>query len=584
MINPITKTDYPDPDVIRVGNVFYMVSTTMYFFPGGEILRSYDLVHWEIAAHIFDFIDGTDAEHLRNGENAYGKGMWAASLRYHDGKYYVLFVSHGQQDTHLYTADAIEGPWEHKRIKGYFHDASLLFDDDGRVFLTSGNMQIHLTELSEDLTGPKPGGIDTVIIRDNPEEVFLGYEGSHFYKIDGRYYITLIHWPKSTSRRTEAVFVSDRVEGPYVGRDVCWDDMGYHGQGIAQGGIVDTPDGRWYSIMFRDSGAVGRVPALVPVRFGDGVAGSYRDGLTGQPINGTEIVEGSGRKRFLFPEFGENGIIPETFETPDLNPGYVYEPLFTSDDFSSDKATQTPQHASKSLQALQPSSKLQPALKPQWQWNHIPDGALWEFLPGGGLAITTGAVSKNPTEARNTLTQRMAYPKCAAEVTVDVSGLKDGDIAGLIALQGKYGIIGIEKENGRFSIVRLVREQATQGFGIGSNDHEPGTVTNRIEWRGSGTVTDRVDLGETSGNLSDSAGQNANKPSLIRLRIDADFTDMKDEVTFAYEENGTFVPLGGAHKLAFRLDHFTGARFGLCVFATKEAGGTAVFRKFTYQL
>jgi beta-xylosidase len=282
---------------------------------------------------------------------------------------------------------------------------------------------------------------------------------------------------------------------------------------------------------------------LVPVRFVGGEAGGFRNGLTGE--TGAIIPNG-----VLFPEFGENGLIPETFGTPDLNPGYEYEPLFTSDDFSSAGA----------------------ALKPQWQWNHIPDGALWEFLPEGGLAITTGAVSKNPTEARNTLTQRMAYPKCAAEVTVDVSGLKDGDIAGLIALQGKYGMIGIEKENGRFSIVRLVREQATQGFGIGSNDHEPGTVT------------DRVDLGEISGNLSDSAGQNANKPSLIRLRIDADFTDMKDEVTFAYEENGAWVPLGGAHKLAFRLDHFTGARFGLCVFATKEAGGTAVFRKFTYQL
>ena len=152
MINPITKTDYPDPDVIRVGDTFYMVSTTMYFFPGGEILRSYDLVHWEIAAHIFDAIDDTPAEHLSGTANAYGKGMWAASLRYHDGRFYVLFVSHGQQDTHLYIADAVEGPWEHRRIKGYFHDASLLFDDDGRVFLTSGNMQIHLTELGEDLS------------------------------------------------------------------------------------------------------------------------------------------------------------------------------------------------------------------------------------------------------------------------------------------------------------------------------------------------------------------------------------------------------------------------------------------------
>ena len=523
MINPITRTDYPDPDVIRVGDTFYMVSTTMYFFPGGEILRSYDLVHWEIAARIFDSIDDTPAEHLSGMENSYGKGMWAASLRYHDGRFYVLFVSHGQQDTHLYTAPSVEGPWEHKRIKGYYHDASLLFDDDGRVFLTSGNMQIHLTELNATLSAPKEGGIDTVIIKDNPEVVFLGYEGSHFYKIGGRYYITLIHWPKSTSRRTEAVFTSDRVEGPYVGCDVCFDDMGYHGMGVAQGGIVDTPDGRWYSVMFRDSGAVGRVPVLVPVHFTDSFDGICHDALTGAVVPGA--VDG-----IPFPVFGDDGIIPENFETPDLKPGYQYEPLFTSDDF-----TET-------------------SLKPQWQWNHIPDNALWKVLPEGGLAITTGTVSKNPTEARNTLTQRMAYPACYGTVTVDATGLKDGDVAGLIALQGKYGMIGIAKEGDIYSLVRLVREEAVKGFGIGSNDHEPGVITDRVKLDG----------------------------PVVKVRIEADFADMKDEVAFSYEKDGAFVKLGDPHKLEFRLDHFTGARFGLCVFAMKEPGGTCVFREFRY--
>lgn len=506
MINPITRTDYPDPDVIRVGNTFYMVSTTMYFFPGGDILRSYDLVHWEIAAHIFDLIDGTDAEHLQNGENAYGKGMWAASLRYHDGKFYVLFVSHGQKDTHLYTADTIEGPWEHKRIKGYFHDASLLFDDDGRVFLTSGNMQIRLTELNEDLSGPKPGGIDRVIIKDDPEKVFLGYEGSHFYKINGRYYITLIHWPKDIARRTEAVFVSDHVSGPYVGRDVCSDDMGYHGQGVAQGGLVDTPDGQWFSIMFRDSGAIGRVPVLVPVK-----------------------MDGE------FPEFGENGIIPECFETPDLNPGYRYEPLFASDDFTF-------------------FGEARPKLKPQWQWNHIPDASNMRIAPEGGLAITTGRTDVNLVHAKNVITQRMCYPVCAGEVTVDASGIREGDYAGLCVHQGCYGLIAVTKTEKGYELVRIGKTEPVKGFGIGSNDNEPGVITDRTLLMG----------------------------PVVRLRIDADFSDMADTARFSYEKDGAFVPLGAVHKLAFRLDHFTGARFGLAYFATKQAGGTAVFRKFRY--
>lgn len=522
-INPITKTDYPDPDIIRVGNVYYLVSTTMHFFPGGEILRSYDLVHWEIVTHLFRTLDGTDAERMENGKNIYGKGMWAASLRYHQGQFYVLFVSHGQEDTHVFISKRFEGKaiptadkqaelllgaWEHRRIKGYYHDASLLFDDDGRIFLTYGNMQIHLTELAPDLSGPKEGGIDRIIIRDNPEEVFLGYEGSHFYKIDGKYYVALIHWPKSTSRRTEAIFVSDTVDGEYTGRDVCCDDMGFHNQGVAQGGLVQTPKGLWYSVMFRDSGAVGRVPVLVPVAWNNG-----------------------------FPVFGENGRIPEDFVTPNEGPEYEYEPLFTSDDFRSDEAGKYD------------------SLKPQWQWNHVPDGDLWRICPEGGLAITTGKVCRNLVQARNTLTQRMQYPYCAGTVTIDASGIRDGDYAGLCVLQGCYGFIGIEKEGGRYFLVRIVKSKPAEGFGIGSNDCEPGEITKRIPLE---------------------------KP-VIRVKAEGFFEDMVDYARFYYEQNGQMLPLGGDHKLVFRLDHFTGARFGLCVFATRQPGGTAVFREFRYE-
>ena len=80
-VNPITKLDYPDVDVIRVENTYYMVSTTMHFMPGCEILRSYDLIHWEHATYVYDRLDGTSGQRLEENENIYGKGMWAASLR-----------------------------------------------------------------------------------------------------------------------------------------------------------------------------------------------------------------------------------------------------------------------------------------------------------------------------------------------------------------------------------------------------------------------------------------------------------------------------------------------------------------------
>ena len=91
-INPIIKTDYPDPDVVRVGDVYYMVSTTMYFMPGCEILRSYDLVHWEHAAYVYETLDGTPAQRLENGENAYGQGLWAASIGFHKVIYYICLI------------------------------------------------------------------------------------------------------------------------------------------------------------------------------------------------------------------------------------------------------------------------------------------------------------------------------------------------------------------------------------------------------------------------------------------------------------------------------------------------------------
>lgn len=500
-INPITRTDYPDPDVIRVDDTYYMISTTMYFMPGGVILRSYDLVNWEIASYVFEELTDPVSAVLTETETYYGKGMWAATLRYHDGKFYVAFVSHGQECTHLYIADSIDGPWEHRKINGYFHDCSLLFDED-KVYIVSGNMNIRLCELNDELTDIKEGGIDKVIIRDDPDKVGLGYEGSHFYKINGKYYICLIHWPKD-GMRTQAVYMSDKVDGPYEGMDVLSDDMGYHNMGVAQGGFVDTPDGKWYSILFQDSGAIGRVPVLVPMDFND----------EGKPV------------------LGINGKIQTEFTVESTKPGYEYEKLFTSDSFTDYK------------------------LKKQWQWNHKPDDSLWKIIPDKGLMIKSGRTSINPSWAINTLTQRMMMPSCEAEVTIDGSRLNNGDTAGLIALQGCYGMIGITREDEKYYLDILERNDIEKPFSIGYKDTKEGEVTYREEI------------------LADT----------IRVCISADFADMKDIVQFSIIENGCKRKVGGTHKLRFGIDHFTGARFGLCLFSKEVTGGEAIFSDFVYK-
>lgn len=518
-LNPITKTDYPDPDVIRVGDTYYMISTTMYFMPGGVILKSYDLINWEIETYLFDKLDDTACERLEGDESNYGKGMWAACLRYHDGKFYAVFVSHGRQDTHLFIAKDINGPWEHKTINEYFHDCSMLFDDDGRVYLVSGNTDIRLVELDSDLSKVKEGGIDKVIIRDNREEVGLGYEGAHFYKINGKYYITLIHWPKYNGRRTEAVFVCDTVDGEYVGKDVIWDDMGYHNMGVAQGGLVDTPDGKWYAVLFQDSGAVGRVPVLVPVTWKDELPESF--GEIGKKEAGEDWI----------PVYGEGGMVPFNPRVKSTKPDYKYEPLYTSDDFSSEE------------------------LKKQWQWNHVPNKELWK-IENNSLIIKTGKICVNPIWAQNTLTQRMMQPGCQATVTVDASGLKDGDTAGLIGLEGCYGMIGIRREGGKYYFVKLVRTNIEKPFQIGFTDREPGEVLHKEEIEG----------------------------PLVTFRLKANFDDMKDLLDFYVLKENEWTQIGESHKMRFGLDHFTGARFGLCVFSEKEMGGEAAFSDFKYEI
>ncbi len=508
--NPVIRTDYPDPDVIRVDDIYYMISTTMHFMPGGVILRSYDLINWEIASYVFDKLDDTPQERLEQENSNYGCGMWAGSLRFNNGKFYVAFVSHGNEDsTYLFVADSITGPWEKRTIRGYYHDCSLLFDDDGRTYIVYGNNEIWLTELSDDLSGPKEGGLHRMIVKDT-NDVRLGYEGSHFYKINGKYYLFLIHWYNGDDgMRTQACFMSDSLTGEFVGKDVLCDSRKVMKQGVAQGGIVDTPSGKWFAMLFQDSGAVGRMPILVPVYW-------EKD----------------------WPVFGIGGKIPEMIDIASSRPYYRYEQLYSSDDF-------LPNNEENGAANV---------LSPVWQWNHQPNPDLWTLVPGGGLAITTGKISTNVVHAVNTLTQRMMWPKCEAGVTVDASGCKDGDIAGLCALQGSYGYIAITCENGRYYLVKVTH--ASQDTGIGSHDFLPGVVEEKLRLDG----------------------------PQVRLCLKAQFDNMVDKLDFYYLQENKWQKVGTSHHLEFKLDHFTGARFGLFVYSTKELGGTAVFRQFTYRL
>ena len=148
--NPVIWADVPDVDVIRVGDTYYMVSTTMYFSPGAPIMKSNDLVSWEICNYVYDTYAQGDVQNLTNGKHDYAHGQWATSLRYHKGTYYVFFGSYGSGKSYIYKTNDIEnGTWTRSEINGMYHDASLFFDDDGRNYLIyGGNGNIEIKELN----------------------------------------------------------------------------------------------------------------------------------------------------------------------------------------------------------------------------------------------------------------------------------------------------------------------------------------------------------------------------------------------------------------------------------------------------
>ena len=427
----IIMSDYPDPDVIRVDDTYYMVSTTMHFMPGCVILRSYNLVDWEFASYVYDKLEVTDGQTLMNNRGVYGKGMWAASLKYHEGKFYVCFVANDTHKTYLYTSDKIEGPWTKSNIEGFYHDMSLFWDDDGRVFVVHGNMNVSLTELEPDLSGPKKGGVNKVIIRDDPEKSGLGYEGSHLYKINGRYYNFMIHIPKG-KKRTQACFMADKIEGPWTGGDVLCSDLGGWNSGVAQGGIVQDKAGKWFGILFQDHGALGRIPVLMPVSFGaDGMP------LFGEDCSGSSVLEGS-RKA------------PATVTVLDNKPDYVYAPLW-SNDFTN----------------------------PAWQWNHIPDKRGYSLEPKR-YEIETKKTVVNITQAANTLTQRTLGEKCSGSVMLDAGAIGEGDFAGLAALEGEYGFIAVTRRNGKFYLVVAEHKSKNVPWAMGVFDTDPPDIKKEI--------------------------------------------------------------------------------------------------------
>ena len=403
--NPMLWADVPDPDVIRVGDTYYLVSTTMHLMPGAPIMTSKDLKNWETVGYIFDRLTDSPKYDLLNG-TVYGRGQWATSLKYHNGKFYALLAPNergAMGDTYIFSAEKAEGPWTIVSRMRHFHDCSLFFDDDGRVYVIYGTGE--MMELKPDLSDVIEGTHQQLFQREEDEKGIL--EGSRMIKHNGKYYLLMIsHVYAPGKHRREVCYRADNIRGPYEKQVILESEFGGFSY-EAQGTIVDTPDGDWMGIIFQDRGGVGRVLTVMPCRW-----------VNGWPMLGDE-----------------NGKVPETVR-PLVN-GQPATAIVKSDDFSSDK------------------------LGLHWQWNHNPIDEAWSLKERPGfLRLKTNRVVSNLYLAPNTLTQRMEGPTCNGTIAIDISKMKDGDCAGLAAFNSDTGALVIKKK-GKNLILEMVEMSVT---------------------------------------------------------------------------------------------------------------------------
>ena len=301
--NPVIYADVPDMDIIRVNDTYYMVSTTMHLSPGCPIMKSKDLVNWEIVNYVYDILGDTDAMNLRNGESMYGNGQWAASLQYHNNKYYVAFNSNTTGHAYIYTTDDIEnGSWTKTELANFYHDMALFFDGD-TPYIVYGSGEIKYVELSEDLSGEKEGGKSGTLFSAHSGadagkfDGGLSFEGTHVMKKDGYYYVFNICWPSGKPRIEVCHRSKSFIGGTWETKEILNANFSNNGTsgGVAQGGVIDTEDGRWYGFMFQDHGAIGRTPVLTDCTWIDGwpMLGKDGDGKTVEaemelPVEGSE--------------------------------------------------------------------------------------------------------------------------------------------------------------------------------------------------------------------------------------------------------------------------------------------------------
>ncbi|MBO9619844.1 MAG: glycoside hydrolase 43 family protein [Niabella sp.] len=408
--NPFLWGDWPDPDITRVGDTYYMISTSMHYVPGCPILQSKDLVNWEMASYAVNRYDEDPRYDLQGGE-MYLRGSWAATIRHHNGLFYVGFCTpnwNGEKGHFsMCISTNIKGPWKRTVFPEYLYDPGLFFDEDGKVYVVHGQGKLYVTELAADglsVKGEKKMIWDRSIPIPEGSSAprgNYGMEGSHVYKINGYYYITC---PAGGTEGWQMCLRSKSIYGPYESKVIVQDESSYPNNGLHQGGMIQVQDGSWWFIIMQDRGPIGRVPNLVPVVWKDG-----------------------------WPMLGKNGDGKGVIINTKPNVGKVYSTKIpaTSDEFNTME------------------------LGLQWQWNHNPDNSKWSLKERPGYLRLHGGYAADLLQARNSISQRVQGPASSAVTELDFSKLKDGDVAGLAVFEKPYAFIGVQQQGAKRLLVMV---------------------------------------------------------------------------------------------------------------------------------
>ena len=525
--NPLFYDEFSDPDILRVGDDYYLAGTTMHTVPGLVILHSKDLVNWENISYCFDRFDfDDDAFSLKNHKEIYGQGIWAPAIRYANGQFYVFSNVNGK-GLQCYTSKDIRGPWKHHNMQGRIYDLSVLFDDDGKIYAIHGYGEVKCTELKADMSGPIEETERTII----PEGNAVG-EGHHIYKINGMYYLI------STDYKPNGRTLCSRAKsiwGPYETITITADEtFGYHAASLTQvppgeqyrighdgtkfgipepdkdatactnihqGGIVEDQSGQWWALLMMDFHSIGRTVTLAPITWKDG-----------WPMLGLEGNLGRAPRTWFKPRMARDTKMAR--EARDTRMASMKAPYDRSESFDG-----------KDLGRI-------------WQWNHNPEDKMWS-LKNGRLRLQT-MPAEQLMWARNTLTQRAIGPTSISTVELYTKGMKDGDVAGLGNINVPCSWIGLVKDGKQLTLRCF--EQA---------------------------INDTIDT--------------AFSGEKIWLRLVGDFDH--DRAHYEYSLDGTsYQQMGREMPLSYQLISFQGSRISLFAFNKNgKNGGYAEFDNFSVE-